>query len=190
MVNKKSVGAVTEITQENRLIASVTGLFTKAIILAMRIGTSVARGTLLGKQTSSGLYVKFMEQSDQASNSASGQKDIVVDDSSQFRAGDLITIKDDSSSETKTIDTIASATDTITVTVNLSNSYTTAANSLVYLTDGSQTSADVVILQDNIQDIASDVEVSVIVDGVVKEDQVQGNLSDLTKADVQRITFI
>jgi len=190
MVNKKSVGEVTSITQENRLIASISGLYTKAIVLAMRIGTSVALGTLLGKQTTSGLYVKFYEQSDMASNSASGQKDIVVDDSSQFRAGDVITVKDDSASESKTIDSIASATDTITVTVNLTNSYTTAANGLVILADGSQLPADVVILQDTHQDIASDLEVSVIVNGIVNEDQVQGNLSDLTKSSVQRLTFV
>lgn len=191
MVEKKSVGEVTTITRENRLIASVSGLFAKAVIMAKRIGSSVARGTLLAPQTATGLYVIFMEQSLHASNTSSGQKDIEVVDSSKFRAGDVITIVDDApGTEDKTIDTIDSTTNTITVTVNLTNSYTTANNARVYLKDGSEISANVVILKETVQNISSDIETGVIVNGVVNENQVQGNISDLTKADVQRLTFI
>ena len=190
MVNKKSVGEVTTITQENRLIASVSGLFTIAVVLAMRIGSSVARGTLLAPLQNTGLYVKFWEHSLLTAQAVSGQKDIIVADVSKFVAGDTIRIEDANAGEEKTIDTIDTATKTITVTVNLANTYEVADGADVILYGGAQISGNVVILQDTVQNIASDVEASVIMNGVVNEDQIQGNLSNLTKADVQRLTFI
>jgi len=182
----KNVGIATRIVRENKLLASVQGLYTKAIVVADRIGDEVARGLLLSK-LDNGMYVKFMEQSNLASNASSGQKDIVVEDASKFKAGDTIQVEDDSSDEEATIDTISD--NTITVTVNLSNSYTVAANARVYLKDGAEKSENVVIVLDDTK-VNGDQEVAVVVTGVVLESYVTGNLSDLDKQKVQRITFV
>jgi hypothetical protein len=67
-----------------------------------------------------------------ASNAASGQKDVVVDDAELFFDEQYLTISDDTpQSENIQIDSIALSTKTLTLKANLTNSYTTAQNALV-----------------------------------------------------------
>lgn len=62
---------------------------------------------------------------------SSGQKEITVSDSTVFYDDQHISITDDSNTETAIIDTIDHTTNIITVTINLTNSYTVAANGYV-----------------------------------------------------------
>jgi hypothetical protein len=181
----KNVGLRTRIVKENKLLRSKSGLFTKSIVISDRVG-DVELGTLLSK-LDTGMYVKFMEQSDLSADAATAQADIAVSDASKLKAGDTIQVEDDNANEELVIDSISD--NVITATSPLSNSYTTAANARVYLKGGAEDSENAVInLLDTV--VAGDTESSVVVTGVVNEVYVKGNLSDLDKSKVQRITFV
>lgn len=187
MVEERNVNVLERIVTDNKLLRSVKGLFIKEIVIdASRHTGNLERGLLLSKDSTSGLYEKFHLDTLMASDASSGQKDIVVADASGFKAGDVITITDSGNSESKTIDTVVD--NTVTVTVNLVNSYTVANGGDIML-ESSDVDADAVILLYPTT-MNGDTEASVVMNGVVIEEYVAGNLADLDKSKVQRLTFV
>ena len=63
-------------------------------------------------------------------NAASGQADVAIVDASRFHANQLVTVKDDTSSEAIRILSISG--NTLTMGANLTNAYTTAANAVCW----------------------------------------------------------
>lgn len=187
MVEERNVNVLERIVTDNKLLRSVKGLFIKEIVIdASRHSGDLERGLLLSKDSGSGLYEKFHLTSLLTADASSGQADVVVADVSSLKAGDVLTISDDSNSEDGTIDSITD--NTITLTGNLANSYTVAGNAEVLLKSSDVDADAVILLYPTIID--GDTEASVVMNGVVIEDYVAGNLADLDKSKVQRLTFV
>ena len=156
--------------------------------------TSTVKGPCLyGRLTASpGEYAPFFVTALLASQAAAGQKNIVLattgdDTIANFKAGDTIMIMDDNAYEAHTIDTATVSTNTIAVTVNLTNTYTTAANAKVYLTNGTELSADAVIVDEDIDfSETSDVIVSGYQKGTFDETKIYRK-TNFVKADCSRL---
>lgn len=110
-----------------------------------------------------------------SATTASGQKDIVLAASgtagntetiANFIAGDTILITDNNGFETRVIDHVTAATNTISVTVNLTNAYTSATGAKVVLSDGTEDSAKAVLVLDNIDFTTSSWGTGVLKNGV------------------------
>ncbi len=158
-----------------------------------RFSSSVSGPCLYGRQTASpGEYAPFYVTALLGSNAASGQADIILattgeDDINQFLAGDVIYLSDDNAYESLTIDSVDVDTNTITCTGDLVNSYTTAANAKVYLYDGTEDSANVVVVEESIDfSETDDVRVSAYLKGSFDETKLE-RATNFVKADCQRL---
>ena len=145
---------------------------------------------IYGRQTASpGKYAPFFVTSLLTSNAAAGQKDVIVADVSNYKAGDVVIIMDDNAYESNTIASITVATKTLVMTTNLANTYTTAANAKVYLTDGTEKSVDVVIIEESVDfSKTSDVIVSAYQKGSFEETKIY-RMTNLTKSECSRLDF-
>jgi hypothetical protein len=120
-----------------------------------RFSSTIKGACLYGKQSSGGKYAPFFVTAVVYSQAAASQKDIICTGLDlHFLEGDSIIIMDDNAVNTKVIDTggvvEGVANTTITVTVNLSATFETAANAKVYLVDGTEDSANAVVVLESV----------------------------------------
>lgn len=120
-----------------------------------RFSSNVKGPCLYGKQTTGGLYAPLYVTGTVYSTAAASQKTIVLTGTGlHLKVGDTITISDDDHTEDRIIDTggvvEGASNTTVTVTVNLTNEYTTARSAFVFLKDGTELSADAVIVLEDI----------------------------------------
>ncbi|MFA4871315.1 MAG: hypothetical protein WC623_24160 [Pedobacter sp.] len=168
-------------------IGSAT-LATRARDTSGAVDTQIRKGTVLGRIIANGKYMQFNQRSLLTVNKLIADTTVTVASVVGFLVGDVLNITDGINTESKTITVVDATAKTLTIGTT-TNGYTVANAAYVLLTNGSELSANVVVLNDQVDGIdTGDVPVAVVNHGILSESNCF-RVTNLDKSACQRLIW-